>query len=65
MVRMHSASLSATKWAWPVTSLWTLAPPRSSMLTFSPVTDLMTPGPVITMWLVPFTITTKSVKAGE
>ncbi len=35
------------------------------MLTSSPVTVLMTSGPVTNIWLVPSTITTKSVSAGE
>ena len=40
-------------------------PPRSSISTSSPVTVLITSGPVMNMWLVPSTITTKSVSAGE
>ena len=35
------------------------------MPTSSPVTVLITSGPVMNMWLVPSTITTKSVSAGE
>jgi hypothetical protein len=38
---------------------------ESSWLTSSPVTLFMTSGPVINMWLVPSTIKTKSVIAGE
>ncbi|SLH74250.1 Uncharacterised protein [Mycobacteroides abscessus subsp. abscessus] len=39
--------------------------PSSSMVTSSPVTVLMTSGPVTNIWLVWSTITTKSVSAGE
>src|ERR1700749_3621979 len=41
------------------------APPSSSKVTSSPVTALITSGPVMNMWLVPCTITVKSVIAGE
>ena len=32
--------------------MWVWAPPRSSMVTSSPVTVLMTSGPVTNIWLV-------------
>ncbi len=41
------------------------APPSSSNVTSSPVTVLITSGPVMNMWLVPSTISVKSVIAGE
>ncbi len=41
------------------------APPRSSKLTSSPVTVLITSGPVMNMCEVPSTIRVKSVIAGE
>ena len=41
------------------------APPSSSKVTSSPVTVLITSGPVMNMWLVPSTIRVKSVIAGE
>ena len=45
--------------------LWDSAPPRVSMSTSSPVTDLMTSGPVMNMWEVLSTMITKSFSAGE
>ena len=42
-----------------------MAPPRSSKLTSSAVTALMTSGPVTNMWLVSRTMIVKSVMAGE
>ena len=42
-----------------------LAPPSSSADTFSPVTVRMTSGPVMNIRLVPSTMKTKSVSAGE
>ena len=42
-----------------------MAPPRSSCVTSSRVTLLMTSGPVTNIWLVPFVISVKSVMAGE
>jgi len=62
---MHSSSLPAMKWATPLTWLWVVAPPRASMFTSSPVTALITCGPVINIWLVLATIMIKSVRAGE
>ena len=47
------------------TVLCTSAPPRVSWSTTSPVTDLITWGPVMKMWLVPRVMMTKSVSAGE
>ena len=41
------------------------APPRSSWVTSSPVTALITSGPVMYIWPVPLTMNTKSVMAGE
>ena len=41
------------------------APPSSSKLTSSPVTVLITSGPVMNMCEVPSTISVKSVIAGE
>ena len=61
----HSSSLEATRSATPEISEWIFAPPRSSIETSSPVTSLMTDGPVMNIWLVPFTIMMKSVNAGE
>ena len=45
--------------------MWVAAPPSSSKVTSSPVTVLITSGPVMNMWLVPSTIRVKSVIAGE
>ncbi len=45
--------------------MWAAAPPSSSKVTSSPVTVLITSGPVMNMWLVPSTIKVKSVIAGE
>ncbi len=45
--------------------LWVRAPPSSSKLTSSPVTVLMTSGPVMNMFEVWSTINVKSVSAGE
>ena len=62
----HSSSFAAQKVshaALLVVSAW--APPRSSIETFSFVTALITSGPVTNMWLVPSTISVKSVMAGE
>ena len=44
---------------------WVIAPPSCSALTSSPVTVRTTSGPVMNMWLVPWTMKTKSVSAGE
>ncbi len=61
----HVSSSGEEKWATPLVVLWVTAPPKSSWLTSSPVTLFMTSGPVMNMWLVPSTIKTKSVIAGE
>ncbi len=42
-----------------------LCAPSSSKVTSSPVTALITSGPVMNRWLVPSTWNTKSVIAGE
>ena len=58
-------SLSASSCATPLRLLCTTGPPRSTALTCSPVTALMTSGPVMNMKLVPSAMITKSVSAGE
>ena len=63
--RMPACSFSAAKWATPDFWLCASAPPRSSLVTSSCVTVLMTSGPVMNMYEVSFTITMKSVMAGE
>ena len=60
-----SAPLSDTKWVTPEIPAWVRAPPNSSNVTSSPVTALITSGPVMNRWLVPSTWNTKSVMAGE
>ena len=45
--------------------LWAIAPPSDSKSTSSPVTVLMTSGPVMNMCEVSFTMKMKSVIAGE
>ena len=45
--------------------LWVIAPPSSSNSTSSPVTVLITSGPVMNMCEVPLTMKMKSVMAGE
>ena len=59
-----ASSSSATKWMLPEVDMCASAPPRSSAVTSSPVTDLMTPGPVMNMWAF-FVMMMKSVRAGE
>ena len=49
IIRRHSFSLSAEKWATPLLALWVSAPPNSSFVTSSWVTVLITSGPVINM----------------
>jgi len=46
---MQSASLSATKWHTPLLEAWAMGPPSSSWVTSSPMTALMTSGPVMYM----------------
>jgi hypothetical protein len=53
------------KCATPLVLLWAAAPPRSSIEMSSPVTVLMTSGPVIIMALAWSTMSVKSVSAGE
>ena len=53
------------KLAIPERLAWVFAPPSSSNVTSSPVTALITSGPVMNMCEVPFTMKTKSVMAGE
>ena len=59
------SSSSAARWATPDLELWVIAPPSSSKPTSSPVTVLITSGPVMNMCEVSFTIRMKSVIAGE
>ena len=49
MSARHSRSFSAAKCATPLFSLCVMAPPRSSLVTSSWVTVLMTSGPVTNM----------------
>ena len=51
--------------ATPDLAAWVTAPPSSSKLTSSPVTVFTTSGPVMNMYELPSTISTKSVIAGE
>ena len=62
---MHSCSFAVENCATPLRELCVMDPPRSSNDTSSPVTVLMTLGPVTNMWLVPSTMKMKSVMAGE
>ena len=62
---MPSLSSSAARWATPLRALWVMAPPKSSKVTSSPVTVLITSGPVMNMWLVRLHMMMKSVMAGE
>ena len=62
---MARGSLSASRWATPLRLLCTTGPPRSSALTCSPVTALITSGPVMNMKLLRSVMITKSVSAGE
>ena len=59
-----ASSSSATKWMLPEVDMCASAPPSSSAVTSSPVTDLMTPGPVMNIWAF-FVMMMKSVSAGE
>ena len=59
------SSSSQAKWATPEVELCDIAPPSSSNSTSSPVTVLMTSGPVMNMCELSFTIEMKSVIAGE
>ncbi len=62
---MAPASSSAAKWATPLRALCVCAPPRSSLLTSSCVTVLITSGPVMNMYEELLAMTMKSVIAGE
>ena len=61
---MQSSSSSQAKCATPERVLCVMAPPSCSGVTSSAVTDLMTAGPVINIWLVFLTMKMKSVMAG-
>ena len=61
----HSSSSPQAKWAQPERALWVMAPPRSSLVTSSWLTVLITSGPVMNMYEVSLTMNTKSVMAGE
>ena len=63
--RKQSCSEPATKWQTPERTLCVSAPPSDSKSQDSPVALRTTSGPVMNMWLVPSTMKTKSVKAGE
>ena len=63
-IAMHSSSESEAKWHTPERVAWLCAPPSSSIVTSSPVTVLITSGPVMNMWLVSRTMKMKSVIAG-
>ena len=62
---MAACSFSETKCATPLRQLWISGPPRVAAVTSSPVTDLITSGPVRNMKLVSLVMMTKSVSAGE
>ncbi len=65
VIRSAACSFSAAKCATPDFWLCASAPPSASLETSSWVTVLMTSGPVMNMYEVFFTITMKSVMAGE
>ena len=65
MSSIASSSSALMKCATPLLLLWARAPPRSSIEMSSPVTVLMTSGPVIIMALAWSTMSVKSVRAGE
>ena len=60
-----SSSSSPMKDATPDFVACVMAPPSSSTLTSCPVTVFTTSGPVMNMYELPSTISTKSVIAGE
>ena len=62
---MHASSVGAAKWATPLRAVCACAPPNSSWVTSSPVTALMTSGPVMYICPVPSVMKMKSVMAGE
>ena len=65
MSSRHWSSSSAARWATPDFVLCAIAPPSDSKSTSSPVTVLMTSGPVMNMCEVSLTMKMKSVIAGE
>ena len=65
MSSSSASSSSAARWATPDFELCVIAPPSSSKSTSSPVTVLITSGPVMNMCEVSFTMKMKSVIAGE
>ncbi len=65
MPAIVDASSGKAKWATPLVAAWTVAPPKASALTSSPVTAFMTWGPVMNILAVLSIMTTKSVRAGE
>ena len=65
MSSRHWSSSSAARCATPDFVLCVIAPPSDSKSTSSPVTVLMTSGPVMNMCEVSFTMKMKSVMAGE
>ena len=65
MSSRHWSSSSHAKWATPDFVLWVIAPPSDSKSTSSPVTVLITSGPVMNMCEVSLTMKMKSVIAGE
>ena len=60
-----SSSLSMAKWQTPLRVAWAIAPPSSSCVTSSPVTDAITSGPVMNICDVLCVMKMKSVIAGE
>ena len=61
---MAASSLSARKWATPLSWLCTAPPPSSAWETSSPITAFTTLGPVMYMVACSLMIT-KSMMAGE
>jgi hypothetical protein len=61
----QASSSSDAKCATPDFVLWVIAPPSSSNVGSSPVTVLITSGPVMNMCDVSLTMKMKSVMAGE
>ena len=65
MSSRQASSSSEAKWATPDLELCDIAPPSDSKSTSSPVTVLITSGPVMNMCEVSLTMKMKSVIAGE
>ena len=65
MSSRQASSSSDAKWATPDLVLCDMAPPSDSKSTSSPVTVLITSGPVMNMCEVSLTMKMKSVMAGE